>query len=477
MDKGTLEDLRSVIALNELPEDHLKWIYERCEYYEYTDGHLIWKTGDPANDMIFLVEGQVLFYLDMNGKLVYFFTFENNEQTGGAGGLLPYSRMKTSPGNSYAQGKVRAFYFNKKHFPELERLNPDLIQRLIGYMTERARHFATQKLQHEKVNALGQLAAGIAHELNNPAAAINRISAELNRRMLLNYDLTQMLLTKGISPETIQTIRAHVDTKAVKSKKKLFMLERIEKEDEIFDWLEKHGVKSDREIAETLTVSEYTLDELENIYKTTGGSSFQDILMWMENALSSQALIKDMDEASCRISNLVGAIKSHVHMDRTNDKQTTDIHRDLENSLTLLGYKLRDKHISVKKNFCSDMPEVPAYVSELNQVWTNLIDNAIFAMKKDGELSVETHCYKNDVKVHIIDNGGGIPQDIASRIFDPFFTTKKVGEGSGIGLDLVMRIVKRHDGDVKFNSVPGRTEFIICLPLNSEPKKNTVYSA
>jgi signal transduction histidine kinase len=152
-------------------------------------------------------------------------------------------------------------------------------------------------------------------------------------------------------------------------------------------------------------------------------------------------------------------------MDRTNEKQPTNIHKDIENTLTLLGYKLREKNISVKKTFCDDLAEVHAYVGELNQVWTNIIDNAIYAMNQSGELIIETTCDKKDVNVKIIDNGIGIPPEIMSRVFDPFFTTKKVGEGTGIGLDLVQRIIKHHNGDIKVHSKPGRTEFLICIPI------------
>ena len=188
------------------------------------------------------------------------------------------------------------------------------------------------------------------------------------------------------------------------------------------------------------------------------------MLQWLENLLSSTRIIKDLDEASTRISNLVGAIKSHVQMDRTNELQPTNIHTDIENTLTLLGYKLRDKNISVKKSFCEGLPEVQAYVGELNQVWTNIIDNAIYAVEKNGEIIIETSCDNTNINVKIIDNGAGIPEQILSRIFDPFFTTKKVGEGTGIGLDLVNRIIKRHKGEIKVNSQPGRTEFTICIP-------------
>jgi signal transduction histidine kinase len=181
--------------------------------------------------------------------------------------------------------------------------------------------------------------------------------------------------------------------------------------------------------------------------------------------ISSEKVIKDLNDASGRISKLVGSIKSHVHMDRTDDLEPTDIHKDLENTITLLGFKIREKNIELKKIFCQDLPKIPAYVGELNQVWTNLIDNAIFAVERNGQLIVETVKNEKEITVRIIDNGAGIPENIISRIFDPFFTTKKVGEGTGIGLDIVSRIIKRHNGEIKVNSKPGRTEFSVCLPI------------
>src|SRR5215203_1720740 len=178
MQSVMIEDLKSVIALSDLPDEHLHWILDHSEYREYADGDLIAKYGDPAEVMWISLKGKVAFYMYINGRQVYYFTFENNNVTGGIGGLLPYSRMKTYPGYSYALGEVKLLRIHKKHFAEMEQLNPDFIQRLIGYMTERAKAFATTQLQYEKVNALGTLAAGIAHELNNPAAAINEISNE-----------------------------------------------------------------------------------------------------------------------------------------------------------------------------------------------------------------------------------------------------------------------------------------------------------
>ncbi len=426
MQPVTIEDLKKVVALSDLPDEHLQWIIDHTQYREYEDGELIAQYGTPAEVMWIGLEGKVSFYMYVNGLQVYYFTFENNNVTGGIGGLMPYSRMKTYPGYSYALGAVKMLRMHKDHFHELEQLNPDFIQKLIGYMTERARIFATTKLQHEKVDALGNLAAGIAHELNNPAAAIRSISDELNQRLDRNYELTKSLLHCNMTPAHIQTIHEVVEKKesATASQTRLTALQKMEQEDEIADWLERNGIQA-KETAETFSEFGFSLEELEAIHDNLGPGSFIQTIPWLENLISSRKLINDLAEASGRISNLVGAIKSHVHMDRTNDLQPTNIHQDIENTVTLLGFKFREKNIEVEKNFCSDMPVVPAFIGELNQVWTNLIDNAIFAVGKNGTITISTYCDPKNVMVSIVDNGTGIPKDIITRIFDPFFTTKK----------------------------------------------------
>jgi signal transduction histidine kinase len=466
MSPVTIEDLKKIIALNELPDEHLQWILDRSEYHEYTDGDLIAKYGDESDVMWFSLSGKVVFYMYINGRQVYYFTFQNDDLTAGVGGLMPYSRMKKYPGNSYALGQTNLLLIHKKYFAELELLNPSFIQRLIGIMTERAKAFATTQLQYEKVNALGNLAAGIAHEMNNPAAAISGISDELAKRLDRNFELTKELLDRKITTLHLQNIKELVDQKENEPAQnvKQTTLQRMENEDEIEEWLEKNGITK-RETAETFSEYGFSIEELENIRTDIGPSSFTRVVPWLENLLSSRRIIKDLAHASGRISDLVASIKSHVHMDRTNDLQPTNIHTDIENTLTLLGFKIREKNIEVIKNFCNDMPEVPVYVGELNQVWTNLIDNAIFALSKNGTITIETFCDDKDVEVSIIDNGVGIPKEIISSIFDPFFTTKKQGEGTGIGLDLVNRIVKKHNGEIKVKSEPGRTEFSVHIPI------------
>jgi len=462
----TIDELKKVIALSDLSDELLQWIMDHGEPLEYEEGEIVAKTGDPADWMFVIVEGKIDYYMNVNGKLVFYYNFANDVETGGVTGLLPYSRMKIYSGNSIVVEKVRGLRIHKKYFPELEKLNPDFIQRLIGYMTERARFFATTQMQKEKVSALGNLAAGIAHELNNPASAINRISYELKNRLFLNIELTEKMLNQNIYSEHIESLRNRIESKDNTPKQKLSALQRMKNEDGLMEWLEDKGLPTDRLVVETFTDAGFSSEDLEILSNKIPKEDLVQILLWIENLLSSQRIIKDLAEASTRISNLVGAIKSHVHMDRTNEKQPTDIHNDIENTLTLLGHKIREKNISVKKIFCSDLADVPVYVGELNQVWTNIIDNAIYALDQGGEITIESTCDTKNVNIKIIDNGKGIPPEIQSRIFDPFFTTKKVGEGTGIGLDLVKRIITRHDGEIKVHSKPGRTEFLICLPIS-----------
>ena len=468
MQHVAIEELKKVIALSDLSDEHLQWILDHSEVMEYEDGELVARTGEVAEWMYIIVEGKIDFYMNVNGNLVFYYHFANDETTGGVTGLLPYSRMKTYPGNSIAVGKIRGLRLHKKYFQELEQLYPEFIQRLISYMTERAKSFATTQMQLEKVSALGKLSAGIAHELNNPASAINRISYELTNRLFLNIELTEKMLRQNINADHINYFRKRIESKNNPQKQKLSALQRMNKEDQLMNWLEAKGLPVDQQVVQTFTEAGFSGEDLETLDQNIPADNLAQILFWIENLLSSQRIIKDLEEASARISNLVGAIKSHVHMDRTNALQPTDIHRDIDNTLTLLGYKLREKNINVKKLFCADLAEVPAYVGELNQVWTNIIDNAIYALNKGGELTIETTCDTKNVNVKIIDNGAGIPAEILSRIFDPFYTTKKVGEGTGIGLDLVKRIIKHHNAEIKVNSKPGRTEFLICLPLYQE---------
>jgi signal transduction histidine kinase len=470
MNNISIDELRNVIALTDLPDDQLQWLLDHSQYVDFYDGDVVVSKGDPIDYMWMVLEGSAAYYMDINGNKVFYYSFGNDNATGGIGGLLPYSRMTVSPGYAYANGKVRTLQLHKKYFPELEKMNSAFTKKLIAYMTDRARTFATIQLQHEKVSALGKLSAGIAHELNNPASAINRISHELTNRLIRNFDLTENLLYHGVKREHIRYLRKMLEDRVAvpTMTTKLTTMQQLELEDDIREWLEYRKVSRPGEMSETFVETGVTPMELEQICNLVGDAACGDVLGWLENLVSSQKIINDLESASTRISTLVGAIKSHVHMDRTGGFERTGIKEDIENSLTLLGHKIREKNIQVTRKYIDNVPPVEAVVGELNQVWMNLIDNAIFAVGKGGQVTIEIFRSNDDVKVNIIDNGPGIDPGIIHQIFDPFFTTKKVGEGTGIGLDIVARIVKHHQGDIKTNSVPGRTEFSVCIPVNQK---------
>ncbi|HSF89510.1 MAG TPA: ATP-binding protein [Saprospiraceae bacterium] len=472
----TTTELRKVICLQDLPEELLQWMLEHGEYHEYPDGSILTRTGEPIDHLWLIMEGKGMFYKDFNGRLIHYYTFENNTTTGGAGGLLPYSRMKASPGFTFATGQCRIFSIHKQYFQELERLNPDFIQRLIGYMTERARSFATQQLQEEKISALGRLSAGVAHELNNPSAAITRLAIELKKKLLLNYKLTEnILLLEQLDPVQVEQLREKTISLALQTATGdgLTTLQKVQRENDFSDWLVQGGFGDNRLISETFTTAGWTVDDLQQLLATVGPDAFLPLLLWLENLLTASWQLSDLEEASSRISTLVSALKSHVHMDRTTDKVPTNLHRDIDNTLTLLGFKWRQKNITITKKYTSSLPEIEAYVGELNQVWSNLIDNAIHALDTNGELTIETAVNEKDVLVRIRDNGHGIPPEVLPHIFEPYYTTKDVGEGSGIGLDIVQRVIRNHLGQIHVTSVPGNTEFTIVLPLI--PKETLSY--
>ena len=463
----TIDDLKQIPILEGLPDKVLKWILDRAGYMEFEDGAVMYRTGEPIDDMWLLVEGIIQFYMDVNGRLVHYFTFGHEPPAKGVGGLLPYSRMKTSPGWTYAQGHVKGVSLHKRYFRDLEHISPELIQRLIANMTERARFFATRKLQDEKISALGKLSAGLAHELNNPAAAIQRTVTELAHRVKNNYELTSELLKENVTSDEVNHVYELVTRQAETPRdKKQSLMQKMAREDELVDKIGSYGFPDPQTLAETMNDAGIDVDALEEIHKGLSDKTFVPVMKWLCNILISSRVIKEVEDASSRISTLVTAMKSHVHMDRSVAMQPVDIHEGIDNTLTLLNHKIKKKNIRVDRQYDEHLPEVTAYGGELNQVWSNLIDNAIDAMDQEGRLTITTKHENEMVKISIIDNGPGIPEEIRNQIFDPFFTTKKQGEGTGIGLDLVKQIANRHHGEVKLFSKPGRTEFQVVLHVN-----------
>jgi signal transduction histidine kinase len=314
--------------------------------------------------------------------------------------------------------------------------------------------------QHEKLAALDKFAASLAHELNNPASAGRRAASQMRVAMT---QLDQLILSFGEHLNTVQlsSLIPPQPTTAFSSPHSL--LGQSDKEEEFVDWLEAHGLDDGWQFAPMLVYAGIDIASLETLALTLNGPTLQQALTWMTTIQTMHRSLTMMEQITQRISELVRAVKEYAYMDQASQKEI-NIHEGLESTLTILSYKL--KRIVVVREYEHQLPHIMAYEGELNQAWTNLIDNAIDALNECGELRVHTMREGEYVLVEIADTGNGIPHEIQARIFEPFFTTKDVGAGLGLGLDIVYRIiVDRHHGDVRVSSKPGDTRFQIRLPI------------
>ncbi len=354
-------------------------------------------------------------------------------------------------------------------FREMIASHYELTAALVHVMTNRVRNFTSLQQQNEKMMALGKLSAGLAHELNNPAAAIMRGSESLVKHLQMEPELFKDVINVRMEGKDVDFIKDKLfEILGRKEKPKLTLVQRTEMEDELRDWLDNYKIENSDEIAINFLDYSFTCDDMESFYAHVPEEYLSPILNWINTNLVTERMVQDIQEASQRIFRLIQSVKNFTHMDQGKGKELTDIHTGIANTLTMMEYKLKKNNITFVEEYDTSLPKVMALVGELNQVWTNLIDNAVDAMEENGkgQLTIRTERDHSFAKVSIIDNGPGIPESILSSIFDPFFTTKGIGKGTGLGLDVVCRIVQnQHHGMVKVNSVPGRTEFVVCLPI------------
>ncbi len=448
----------------DLPEDFLAWLISVGGVKEGDDGDVFVEPNMPADEMSVILTGSIRMRFAMRGYPLTIIPFS----AGAVTGLLPYSRMTTIPARVYAVGHTRVLYVHRRHFPEMIQRSPELVQRLVSVMSERIRSEEKYEQEREKMSALGKLAAGLAHELNNPAAAIVRATDSLRGRLQSLAIIADKLAAAGLTSDHIragEALRslAHEREKTVN----MTPLERGKCEEEVGDWLEEYGVPRPWVLAETFVDVGLCQGDLVKWAASDGPeTSLSNVLEWVEANLASDRLIAEIGEAGNRISELVASVKAYSHMDRGLGKQPTDLRVGLDNTLRILGHELKVKKITVERTIPDDLPSVSGYAGELNQVWTNLLDNAIDAAPEGGRIRIELEKDDGAVAVRIIDNGGGIPEEIREKIFEPFYTTKPPGQGTGLGLDIVQRIVtQQHDGSITVASKPGETIFTVLLPV------------
>ena len=344
--------------------------------------------------------------------------------------------------------------------------SPEVGQRLVGEMADRVRGDVRLEQQREKMMALGRLSAGLAHELNNPAAAVRRTAAALSTRLTKQTAIVMNLVRLDMADEEIAVMEHLRQLARDRESAHLSPLERSECEDDLTAWLENHGVQDAWEIAGMFVDAGLTVEDLDTFAGQAPGAILGDALVWVGCGLGVDRMVGEITSSADRISELISSVKIYSHMDRSSDHKPTDVRDGLDNTLTIFGHKLKQKNIRLVRRYQEDLPEIPANMGELNQVWTNLIDNAVDAMADGGELTIEVRSDPWCVDVSVIDDGPGIPDAVRARIFDPFFTTKAVGEGTGLGLDIARRIVSTHQGQIDVRSRPGRTELRVRLPIS-----------
>jgi signal transduction histidine kinase len=346
----------------------------------------------------------------------------------------------------------------------LQRL-PELGPKLVGILADRVRETTRSSQQREKLMALGKLSAGLAHELNNPASAVRNAAVNLKQTVVALRTASLHLDKRGIPQEQrVFLARMQCDWSSNHPPVALDSLERSDREEELGTWLEGRGIENARQLAPDLVDAGCDLPTLRDLSQRFDGQTLGDVVTLLTASFTINRLVEQIVGGTAKMGQLVQAIKQYSYMDQS-PEQEIDIHEGLESTLIMFHYRLK-YGISVVRQYDRSLPRICANGGELNQVWTNLIDNAIDAMKGHGELVVRTAPEFGRVLVEIRDNGPGIPEEIQDRIFEPFFTTKPVGEGTGLGLDTVYRIVQQHHGEVRCESQPGRTSFQVRLPVD-----------
>jgi signal transduction histidine kinase len=452
------DELRVLHVFSDLDDEQLAFLAARCRVVSLAPGEALFREGDPADVMFGVLEGEFRAKREggtPDGRLFV-------RRTGQLGGVLPFSRITHFPVTGRAVVASRLACFGTSSFAEMLERVPQLESRLASAMTDRVREAAQYDQQREMLMGLGKLAAGLAHELNNPVAAIVRTAAALGQSLDELSDIGWGLLERAHGGDAFRALVELRDREA--SAANLPVGARSLAEEELEGWLEEHGVPSPWTAADTFLTAGVTAATLSDAVRDVPPDLVVQALGALEADLASRQRLRELTEGSRRISDLVGAVKIYAHMDRAVSESEVDLHAGIRATLTMLAHELRDKGVEVVEELAPESPFVPGNPGELNQVWTNLIDNAIDAVAPGGRIILRTWASDVEAVVQVIDDGPGIPKEIVWRIFEPFFTTKAVGAGTGLGLGVVHRIVEGHDGDVRVESEPGRTLFEVRLP-------------
>ncbi len=447
-------------TLGAAPREELEWLAAHGSLQRFDPGEHVATKGQPIEDLFIILSGRVAIFAQRGAALHKTLEWHAGDATG----LLPYSRLVNAPGDTVVQEPAEVLVIHGDHLQAMIRECHAVTTILVHTMLDRTRLFTSADLLDEKMVSLGKLSAGLAHELNNPASAIERSAALLEKRLDEAERARRALEPFHLTGEQAGAIDAIRDAcLEIRARGVRSPIEQAEREEAIADWLARHGL--DPAIADALGETAVAVEALDRIVKSIDGAALNHALRWASAECIVRRLATEIQEAATRISGLVVAIKGFTHMDQAPIPEAVNLSHSLDNTVTVLRSKARSKSAAVVVNIEPDLPRVRGIVGELNQIWANLIDNALDAVADGGRVEVLAHRDQQRVVVCVVDNGSGIPDEIRDRIFDPFFTTKPVGLGTGLGLDIVQRLVRHNDGEITVNSRPGRTEFRVALPV------------
>lgn len=460
-----IEKLRKFHQFENVPEKQLVWLSTHLESVEIPKGKFLFERGSPIDQLLIIFEGEFEIYLLNNGNRKAFGRIKSEDISG----LLPFSRAKIASGYAVALKPSVVGKLSREKLKEMIQQHFELTEALVHEMNNRIRNVTQTEVQNEKLIALGKLSAGLAHELNNPASAMVR-SADLLQKHLMDLpDNFKNVIKIKADDSVIDGINNFMYQKLEKKTTQFSLLEQNSLEDELLDWFEDCQLDDKYDLIPLLVEYQFDTEDLNEIKGLLREEDFNPVLKWIIQNMTTHKTVIDIKESSSRIETLVQSVKTYSYMDQSLDFQLLNIHKGIQSTLNVLNHKITRVGHQLVVNFDENLPKINGMPGELNQVWTNLIDNAIDALpEKGGVITISTEASGNFVYIRIKDNGSGISEEHINRIFEPFFTTKEIGKGTGLGLDIAMKIIKQHNGKLKASSKKGETIFEVCLPINNK---------
>jgi signal transduction histidine kinase len=456
----TADRLRDLAVLASVDDEELARLAAAGRERRLAAGEFLFQQGDRATAFHVVLDGQLETTREVAGEQVLLMNH-------GAGGFLGAMALLTETayrGSTFAVDDTVLFELDGEELRRLAFAHPPLLRQFLPAFESVSHAVKGVERDREKLLAVGKLAAGLAHELNNPAAAASRAVATLGEYERARQDAFAALAAGGATAEQLTAIGALGAEAADRPvPEPLDSLAESDREEELAELLDERGLTDGSEIASALTEARLDPEWVDRVARAVGEEGLSAGLRFVAACAGARVVRDELEQTTTRIADLVGAVRDYSYLDQ-GPRQTVDIHEGLESTLKLLAHKLRDKQVEVVRDLDPDLPTVEASGSELNQVWTNLIDNAIDAIDTGGRITLRTRVQGPRALVEIADDGPGIPADLQARVFDAFFTTKPVGHGTGLGLDIAQRIVVRHHGELRLESQPGDTRFQVLLP-------------